>query len=81
MHCLRKLFKIARLQKCFQYFYLVNPDIFSLTFICHTGSAFPIAQEVKNLPAMHDMQEMQVWSLGGEDPLEKGVGTHSSIPA
>ena len=33
---------------------------------------------VKNLPAM---QETQVQSLGGEDPLEKGVATHSSILA
>ena len=31
---------------------------------------------VKNLPAM---QEMQVWSLGWEDPLEKEMATHSSI--
>ena len=30
----------------------------------------------KNLPAM---QETQVWSLGWEDPLEKGMATHSSI--
>ena len=33
---------------------------------------------VKNLPAM---QETQVLSLGQEDPLEKGVATHSSILA
>ena len=33
---------------------------------------------VKNLPAM---QETQVQSLGGEDPLERGVATHSSILA
>ena len=33
---------------------------------------------VKNLPAM---QETQVWSLGQEDPLEKGVATNSSILA
>ena len=33
---------------------------------------------VKNLPAM---QETQVQSLGREDPLEKGMATHSSIPA
>ena len=26
------------------------------------------------------MQETQVWSLGQEDPLEKGKATHSSIP-
>ena len=24
-------------------------------------------------------QEIQVWSLGWEDPLEKGMATHSSI--
>ena len=34
--------------------------------------------EVKNLPAM---QEMQVSSLGQEDPLEMELATHSSIPA
>ena len=27
------------------------------------------------------MQEPQVWSLGQEDPLEKGLETHSSILA
>ena len=27
------------------------------------------------------MQEIQVQSLGQEDPLEKGMATHSSIPA
>ena len=32
----------------------------------------------KNLPAM---QETLVQSLGGEDPLEKGMETHSSILA
>jgi len=31
---------------------------------------------VKNLPAMW---ETQVWSLGWEDPPEKGMDTHSSI--
>ena len=37
-----------------------------------------VAQMVKSLPAM---QEIQVWSLGQEDPLEKKMATHSSIPA
>ena len=37
-----------------------------------------VAQVVKNLPAM---QETQVRSLGQEDPLEKGMATHSSILA
>ena len=34
---------------------------------------------VKNLPAMQELQEMQVGSLGWEDPLEEGTATHSSI--
>ena len=33
---------------------------------------------VKNLPTM---QETQVQSVGREDPLEKGMATHSSILA
>ena len=33
-------------------------------------------QTVKNLPAI---QKTRVQSLGGEDPLEKGMATHSSI--
>ena len=33
---------------------------------------------VKSLPAL---QETWVQSLGGEDPLEKEMGNHSSIPA
>ena len=37
-----------------------------------------VAQMVKNLPAM---QEIQVQSLGQEDPLEKGMATHSNILA
>ena len=39
---------------------------------------FPGISLVKNLPAK---QEMQVWSLGREDPLEKEMATHSSILA
>ena len=30
---------------------------------------------------MQDAQEMYIESLGGEDPLEKGMATHSSILA
>ena len=37
-----------------------------------------VAQTVKHLSAMW---ETQVLSLGGEDPLEKGMATHSSIVA
>ena len=37
-----------------------------------------MAQVVKNLPAV---QETQVQSLGGEDPLEKGMVTYFSVLA
>ena len=30
---------------------------------------------------MQEMQEMQVRSLGGEDPLERDIATHSSVLA
>ena len=44
----------------------------------HLPWASLVAQRVKNLPAMW---ETQVQFLGQEDPLEKGVATHSSILA
>ena len=34
---------------------------------------------VKNLPAMQETQEIQVQSLGWEDPLEEEMAIHSSI--
>ena len=37
-----------------------------------------MVQMVKNMPAM---QETWVQSLGWEDPLEKGMATHSNILA
>ena len=35
-----------------------------------------VSQIVKNLPSV---RETQVLSLGQEDPLEKGMATHSSL--
>ena len=43
--------------------------------------ASPMAQCVKNLPAVQKTQETQVRSLGWEDLLEKAMTTHSSILA
>jgi len=40
----------------------------------HSHIGWMVAQMVKNLPAM---QETLVRSLGQEDPLEKGMATHS----
>ena len=44
--------------------------------VCERASL--VAQMVKNLPAV---QKTWVQSLGGEDPLEKEMATHSSILA
>ena len=42
---------------------------------------FPGGSSVKNLPAMQELQEMWVWSLDWENPLEEDMATHSSILA
>ena len=46
--------------------------------VCKYHSGFPGGLVVKNPPAI---QEIRVRSLGQEDPLEKGMTTHSSIRA
>ena len=40
-----------------------------------------MAQTVKNLPAMHETQEIRFDSLSWDDTLEKGMATHSNILA
>ena len=42
---------------------------------------FPGGLAEKNPPAMQEPQEMQVRSLGQEDPLEQGMATQFSILA
>ena len=42
---------------------------------------FPSGPTVRNLPVMQEPQEMQIQSLGQDDPLEKGMETHCSIHA
>ena len=49
--------------------------LFILLYLFRTSL---VAQMIKNLPAM---REIQVRSLGWEDPLEDGMATHSSILA
>ena len=46
--------------------------------LIHRRWASVVAQRVENLPVM---QEIQVRSLGWEDPLQKSMATHSSILA
>ena len=45
------------------------------------GSCFPGGSLVKNPPASAGDKETWVQSLGQEDPLDKGMATHSSILA
>ena len=54
----------------------VLPPVSFLLSLVQDMWGFPWWLMVKNPPAM---QEMRVQSLGGEDPLEKGMVTHSSI--
>ena len=44
----------------------------------HLNGASVVAQLIKNLPVM---KEIWILSLNQEDPLEKGMVTHSSILA
>ena len=46
-----------------------------------THLGFPGGSVVKNLPAVKEMPETQVRSLGQVDPLEEEMATHSNIPA
>jgi len=46
--------------------------------VTYSSQLFLVTQTVKNLPVLW---ETRVWSLGRQDPLEKGMKTHSSILA
>ena len=51
-----------------------------MEFLCekyHLGASL-MAHQIKNPPAMQEAQEMRIWSLGLEDPLEEEMATHSS---
>ena len=57
------------------------PRLICHMFLIDYSSCLNCGSAVKSLPAMQEMQETQVQSLGGEDPLEEGMATHSSIVA
>ena len=44
-------------------------------------SSFPASQVAQTAESLPTMQETWVQSLGQEDPLDKGMATHSSILA
>ena len=72
MICKRLALKISFLNMALFLFY--NIDLRVGQFLI----GFPGSSEVMNLSVM---QQTQVQSLGQEDPLEKGMATHSSILA
>ena len=63
---------IQRRNYTLQKYYLSSVSVNSIWPITQWSSL--VAQKVKNLPAM---QETRVQSLGGEEPLEEGMATHS----
>ena len=54
--------------------YSVNMNLSKLQEVVHTT----VAAQMVNLPAV---QEIQAWTLGQEDPLEKEMAAHFSILA
>ena len=73
------------------FFFLIHPstlcfligefNLFTFRVIidmCRLSKDFPGGSAIKNPPAM---QEMQVWSLGCEDPLKEDMATYSSFLA
>ena len=61
-----------------QFFPLSLSLFFFFWYLCKM-MGFPSGSVVKNPPITQEPQEAQVQPLGGEDPLEAGMATHSSI--
>ena len=69
------IFWVSCLTSCF-----IQGSLLYWLLLCHYG-VFPGGSAVKNPPAMQELQETWVWSLGREDPLEKGIATCSTTLA
>ena len=68
---------MVRTMSWFHKFPLTTSDIILALFtVSMYVWASLVARTVKNLPPM---QETWVWSLGWEDPLDKGMAIHFSI--
>ena len=63
------------------YYKFIRIYICTLLMYIYMLKGFPGGSVVKNLPSVQEMQETWVRSLGGEDPLQVGMATHSSILA
>ena len=60
---------------------MYNLAFIDLVILDYMMMGFPGGSVVQNLPAMQELQETWVQSLGWQDPLEEGVATHFSILA
>ena len=65
----------------FCFHYRLNGLVILILSIFSLYLGFPGGSVAKELSAVSEMQEMQVWSLGQEDPLEEEMTTHCSILA
>ena len=61
------------------YSFLLSKNTIKSTSVAEKG--FPSGSVVKNPWTTQEAQEMWVQSLGQDDPLERGMATHSSILA
>ena len=55
--------------------------VYVLTYhYVYFSMGFPGGSEIKNPPAVQEMQQTRIRPLGQEDPLEEGMATPSSVP-
>ena len=59
----------------------LRKELFILTWELRLLGGFPSSSVAKNPPAMEEMKETRVWSLGWEDLLKEETATHSSTLA
>ena len=61
--------------------YIIFTNIYKQLHCIKYYKGFPGSSVAKNSPAMQELQEMLVRSLGQEDPLKEGMAIYSSILA
>ena len=73
---------VGELSRVMEIFYFLVLNSMWITPVYAFVRASQVVLVIKNLPANAGDVEMRIWlSLGGEDPLEEGMATHSSILA
>ena len=75
MYILNKLGREG-LASCIYSIFTISDMPYSFLEVKGIIKTYLVAQEVKHLPTV---RETRIQSLGGEDPLEKEMATHSSI--